>query len=342
MGRRMRRWWCGGVSYNLRESFISTCCTGFSPRKIHHSMGGPLLLHSDTTRSGSDEMARRIQSKRRFFVRAGSACSSKIWGYQECKNFNKSYSTGSIPSPSFIMGDDESSILNKYQLVTFLLERLRFSRNLESICHRLTECTASFGNRHPFCSIHVTILSFSQALAFLIEVICSYRLQKVSCEKPEAIQGHRRHRAYWEAAQKPTNHAMLWLSLTLPILDMPLYSSSGHDIWNTFNKVRIFHTYIGTYWLLVGTCNPPNPKTSKQWTWNIDISKAPSWNRTNNITYTSSNCGRFAKHNYLLPANFVRALPSLLPARSTAMKRCIRASSDVYYHCREHKLKITG
>lgn len=154
----------------------------------------------------------------------------------ECKNFNKSYSTGSVPSPSFIMGDDESSILNKYQLVTFfLLERLRFSRNLESICHCLTKCTASFGNRHPFCSIHVTILSLSQALAFLIEVR-SYRLQKVSCEKPEAIQGHRRHRAYWEAAQNTTNHAMLWLSLTLPILDMPLYSSSGHDVRNTFNK----------------------------------------------------------------------------------------------------------
>lgn len=180
-------------------------------------------------------MARRIQSKRRFFVRAGSACSSKMWGIKNAKISTNHTSTGSIPSPSFIMGDDLSSILKKYQLVTFLLERLRFSRNLESICHCLTKCTASFGNRHPFCSIHVTILSLSQALAFLIEVR-SYRLQKVSCEKPEAIQGHRRHRAYWEAAQNTTNHAMLWLSLTLPILDMPLYSSSGHDVRNTFNK----------------------------------------------------------------------------------------------------------
>lgn len=90
MGRRMRRWWCGGVSYNLRESFILTCCTGFSPRKIHHSMGGPLLLHSDTTRSGSNILTSRTKwpeecSPRGAFLSVPAVPAARM------QNFNKSY-----------------------------------------------------------------------------------------------------------------------------------------------------------------------------------------------------------------------------------------------------------
>ena len=105
-------WWF----YNLRESFILTCCTGFSPRKIHQSMGGPLLLHSDAPRSGSDILTSRTKWPEVHAVQeALGPCRPclKMWVPRMQKFQQIILRTGSIPSPSFIMGDDESSILNK-------------------------------------------------------------------------------------------------------------------------------------------------------------------------------------------------------------------------------------
>ena len=279
-------------------------------------MGGPLLLHSDTTRSGSNILTSRTKwpeecSPRGAFLSVPAVPAARM------QNFNKSYkhrintksfihnggrfiiNSQQIPTGDFFVG--KASILEESWIYMPLFDKMY------SIFRQPPTHSAAFTwqSCHYLRHWHFWLKSAATG--------CKKCLAKsLRLFKGIGGIGHigRQHKT--QLTTQCFGYLWLyrfWICHCTPHLAMMF---GIHSI--RINKVRIFHTYVVSSWYEY--LYPCQSKTSKQSTWNIDIiyiyiSTAPSWplTKTGQITSPTLPPTAVGLHNTTIPANSMRALP---------------------------------